>query len=244
MTSEVIKIQEDFTNERDILQKYMVQITQMENDFDMEVIIEKRRTYQRFVQKIRLNQFNPIEIKEMKDANSILRRYYSLKKKISIIKNRLGIYTDDEDTDDDDEDEDEDAVDVEELSQCDNCHRCQYIRNDTIMNSYNLTLHSHERNVIKKRQAFRFVNCSTTRTDNVILCHECSCYLTDNTREAKEYKNIWPSFIWYIINNKDVQHVYGIDTWKFIPKEWRYWWLSSISDIFCFENATIDFPYL
>ena len=36
--------------------------------------------------------------------------------------------------------------------------------------------------------------------------------------------------------------MYGNTVWKFIPRNWRQWWLPSVSNILAYENVTIDTP--
>ena len=90
---------------------------------------------------------------------------------------------------------------------------------------------------------FRFVKCSTNSVEEVLLCNECSFYLTENnTKEATQYKYMWPSFMWSLLNDENIHAVYGSEAWKFIPKQWRVWWIHAIDDILAFQNVTIESP--
>ena len=48
----------------------------------------------------------------------------------------------------------------------------------------------------------------------------------------KDVKNIWPSWIWYVLTNKEVHSKYGDYAWRFLPLEWRMWWKDDICEKF------------
>ena len=100
---------------------------------------------------------------------------------------------------------------------CENCQRAQV--NDI---TYKIKFqYDHQRNSLIRRKKFRFVECSKS-TEYVILCDECAKYLTQ--KNGNIYKNMWPSFIWYVISNVQLNTIYGLSIWKFIPESWRNWW--------------------
>ena len=50
-------------------------------------------------------------------------------------------------------------------------------------------------------------------------------------------------FIWSVLNNVNVQKVYGNEIWKFVPELWRYWWIDECKiEIPSFANVLIRVP--
>ena len=87
---------------------------------------------------------------------------------------------------------------------------------------FKIELSHHERRKIKQRKKIRYVSCSRTSLDMITLCTECAHYLTDDDGVA--YKNMWPSFLWYFLSDNEINEVYGLNKWRFIPGSWRKWW--------------------
>ena len=43
--------------------------------------------------------------------------------------------------------------------------------------------------------------------------------------------------------NEKVISVYGTKVWKLIPKLWRQWWISNISDFeYSYHDITMEYP--
>lgn len=100
------------------------------------------------------------------------------------------------------------------LVECQNCHRSD--------KGVEINWVNCERNQIKQRKKFRFVKCSRSSTENVLLCEECNIYLTKE--DGAKYKYMWPSFLYYFLTNNEVQQKYGEQKWRFIPDTFRLWW--------------------
>ena len=56
----------------------------------------------------------------------------------------------------------------------------------------------------------------------ITLCKECTHYLTNDDGDV--YKNMWPSFLWHFLSDNEINELYGLNKWKFIPGSWRKWW--------------------
>ena len=58
----------------------------------------------------------------------------------------------------------------------------------------------------------------------ISLCVECSKHITNDDESIyNDVLNVWPAFIWSVLNNVNVQNAYGKEIWKFVPELWRYW---------------------
>lgn len=96
-------------------------------------------------------------------------------------------------------------------------------------------------NNIKNNKHFKHI--PRRNNNHVALCHECHTYLT--TQELEEPKDfMWPSYIWYLLSDDEIHSKYGSYIWRFIPMEWRVWWLESCRTYHrhVFENITLQQP--
>ena len=57
--------------------------------------------------------------------------------------------------------------------------------------------------------------------------HKCNVYLTSYTGTIGYIKErvVWCSFIWFISKDNDVHQNHGESIWRFIPTQWRPWWI-------------------
>ena len=79
------------------------------------------------------------------------------------------------------------------------------------------------------RQKFRNVTSTQLDSGTVLLCSQREAYLMEtDSIVANTYENMWPSFIWSLFINKDVQEHHGAKIWKFIPQTFRYWWINEV----------------
>jgi predicted GIY-YIG superfamily endonuclease len=78
---------------------------------------------------------------------------------------------------------------------------------------------------------------------SLTLCHQCGLYLTLESKYQDE-QYCWPSFILSLLENKSIHRIYKKWIWRFIPSNWRYWWISHVKDQFgnVFTDVTIDDP--
>ena len=132
---------------------------------------------------------------------------------------------------------------------CINCLRSQnreLLHHVSQNPKYNLVFERHPRNTMRRKK-LRFAKGSRNDTTNVTLCLECSKYLEvtgDIINHTDVNKFAWPSFIWNLLSNTEVRHVYGERLWRFIPRIWRYWWLGSVKTLFpdTYQNVDLDLP--
>ena len=131
---------------------------------------------------------------------------------------------------------------------CGNCRRKQshvLINKYGVESKYCIQFELHKSDTIRSRRKFKFCHTRVNHPCDIILCSLCAIHLTsDDTDDAKSSKNVWPGFIWSLLQNKDLHSKYGNRIWKFIPSQWRHWWLSSVCECFpvVFEDITIDDP--
>ena len=64
----------------------------------------------------------------------------------------------------------------------------------------------------------------------------------NNNKSSRTFQYAWPSFFWNLLTNRKLQDIVGNTLWKFIPKEWRYWWMDSITIYDCYEDITFEVP--
>ena len=98
---------------------------------------------------------------------------------------------------------------------------------------------------IRRFQNLRFARCSRVSDDPVKLCEVCWKFLVDEQdfTIAKKFKYQWCSFFWGVLQNKEIQSIYGEDIWRVIPQEWRLWWIDSVKEKFhCFNDITLETP--
>ena len=148
-------------------------------------------------------------------------------------------------TDFDDEEVDEDDGEVEEVDCCVNCWRHQITssKHDVISDDEDwLTFVVEEKERLCKRIKFRTFKWPDV-DDRVTLCEPCHGYFTtEDDVKAKSAMNVWPSFMYNLLLDKDIQSVYGMDIWRYFPMNWRRWWIRSIPVVECFEDMTMNHP--
>ena len=93
---------------------------------------------------------------------------------------------------------------------------------------YVITFCQHYLQEIRRQRKFKNIDVSVIEESDepIFLCVECSKHLTnDNESIYNDVVNVWPAFIWSLLNNVNVQNAYGKHIWKFVPELWRYWWI-------------------
>lgn len=132
---------------------------------------------------------------------------------------------------------------ISENKICHNCQRMHYIADDPI---HQLEFITTPRNQLKKQLKFKLIYLSKTKETNFNLCRECNKYLTSGApKNSSRYNSVvWPSFIWCLLSNNSVHQSYGENVWRFIPKEWRGWWLNSVKYFFydIYNNTAHESP--
>ena len=117
-------------------------------------------------------------------------------------------------------------------NRCDNC--CRSIINTEYVDNNQLYLHSIASTEIQKKRKFKLIHDMNYVDEEQIhtLCQECYEHLTAaKSDHANKPEFTWPSFIWYLLTDKDIFRTYSKNyLWKFIPKAWRYWWVHSFNN--------------
>ena len=132
--------------------------------------------------------------------------------------------------------------------QCENCRRRQsvFLLNKYGENSYySIEFEQHPRNTIKGRKKLKFLQSSRTDQSPVTLCYECARFLTNDATNInnKSFSVVWPAFFWGLLGNKDVQLHYGINVWKFISQNMRYWWIDGVKqELDVYDDVTLEQP--
>ena len=121
-------------------------------------------------------------------------------------------------------------------SRCENCKR-KVVNSQTSF--YNLNLVNRSSACLKRRK-FKHVRCPSNPI-RLFLCLQCDRYLlSDEINTSCNMEWAWPSYVWYILSNKDVQLKYQSQIWKYIPRAWRPWWTESVKDSFIQIYQSID----
>jgi hypothetical protein len=130
----------------------------------------------------------------------------------------------------------------EVILKCDNCHRISIESNNDL---YSINFIQRSSDSIVRRRKFKHIIYKATNPIMYQLCLECNSYLSpDHNSNVKDDEFVWCSFIWALLSNRDVHEKYGDLIWRFIPMEWRPWWMNSLSLQFItiFSDITIEQP--
>ena len=107
----------------------------------------------------------------------------------------------------------------------------------------------HRTNKLNLKARFRFLKGHRVehRAQDILLCSECANHLVHlkGSKEKNSGVHAWPAFLWSFLENEDLHCEYdGEYLWKFIPEQWRYWWLDSIGVVFphYFGDVSISEP--
>ena len=134
---------------------------------------------------------------------------------------------------------------------CSNCRRLANTSDDP-NNFYNITTKRFKRRQIKDRRKFRHIPCRKVfdcpeNDEDYFLCDECAFFLTSDEKDCNSFKFVWPSFYWKLLTNDEI--LSSIDCagaqrlWKFVPQEWRAWWLEPLQNRNNYYNSvTMTFP--
>ena len=78
----------------------------------------------------------------------------------------------------------------------------------------------------------------------ITLCYQCKQHLTlEDPDDAKKKELLWPGFIWLFLTNRKIRfHYNSFFLWKFIPLQWRYWWLPEFVRTSTYSTITINNP--
>ena len=115
------------------------------------------------------------------------------------------------------------------------CHNCKRTQNRNLIelyghcSSYSMSFSSVNSTCIRNRK-FKHSDLITNDSNiNYTLCNQCSEYLTLSENCDKEIF-CWPGFLINLLENSSVHIKYGEKIWRFIPFQFRYWWLDYVRD--------------
>lgn len=134
------------------------------------------------------------------------------------------------------------------VQKCQNCNRrqSQYLLNRYGEESeYSIDFRHCSSDEIRSRRSFKNVTRSTRPVIQYTLCSQCAEHLvSENNTMAKLCINTWPGFIWFLLKDEDIHSNYGSSIWRFIPLQWRYWWIDEAKACFphIFNSVSIDSP--
>ena len=132
---------------------------------------------------------------------------------------------------------------------CDNCKRQQsnyLIEKYSIDSPYHIQFINQNSSNIGSRK-FKHTSLLSSRNSNsleYLLCNPCNQHLTNPTDYTTD-AFCWPSFLLSLLENKSLHDHYGSTyLWRFIPTEYRYWWIDYIKLNFPndFIDISIEYP--
>ena len=94
---------------------------------------------------------------------------------------------------------------------CCNCRRRNYNHTESV---YKIEFNVIGSDIMKRRKFKLFMTSNTTRTEHMI-CTQCELYLTHDSKDIVE-RNAWPSFLWKLMTDENVQEIYGAKIWALI----------------------------
>ena len=105
------------------------------------------------------------------------------------------------------------------------------------------TLSSAE--ISKGSRLYKNIPHSTTNVCEYRVCPQCKVHLC--SKEKKLYNAFtytWPGFVWSMLSSRQVMVAYGAEVWRFIPKQWRPWWIHCIRNKFpqVYGNISLEDP--
>jgi hypothetical protein len=142
-----------------------------------------------------------------------------------------------------------DNDDEEPQNKCHNCHRKfddSIERQNGVSSFYDIQFVTRLSNNIVRRRRFKHVTYESSNPIRYTFCTECDFYLNpeNNSRDNSFDDVAWCGFYWSLLSNSDVHIHYGQNIWKFVPIEWRSWWLDSLTTTFpnIFTDISLDQP--
>ena len=136
------------------------------------------------------------------------------------------------------DDEHEDEQDIF----CSNCKRHRNVI-DNLLPIYHINFIRRKSSDIRQRKKFRNVKRSTKKIEEFYLCGECDAYLCHPSESGtNDSKIAWPAFVWEVLKNKEVRNRYDHYVWRFLPHEWRGWWINSVGEFEEFEDVSLESP--
>ena len=132
---------------------------------------------------------------------------------------------------------------IPERHVCENCHREHKEEGNEF---YHLSfIEQDEANILGRKKFKDPTAFSDLSRESFKLCLECNQYLTQTADEiVNEASVTWCSYIWTVLKDEFIHEKYGEMIWRFIPVEWRPWWIDVLKEKFpfVFGNITITKP--
>ena len=193
-------------------------VNEMLSQYSLDTLMQKRYEYQ---QRLR---HSPPPDNELKYFNKLYVKYNRNKRYIDEYENTLP----------------DDFLPLTSFDICANCQRMQTIGYQHVNPSYQIEyFHIRSDSVVQKRK-FKTIQAFTGARHCVYkLCNECKLYL-DKAQPNNSFAVGWCSYIWSLLSNKDIHDKYGCFIWRFIPSEWRLWWLQMVKMRFPNVFVAID----
>ena len=110
------------------------------------------------------------------------------------------------------------------------CHNCKRKQHHQLIEKYGVDSHyviafSTVSSYELHRRKFKHVDIITNQNGiEYTLCSNCERYLTIEDDYNKEVY-CWPSFLIHVLENESIHEQYGNLIWRYIPLQYRYWWL-------------------
>ena len=129
------------------------------------------------------------------------------------------------------------------------CHNCKRKQHHQLIEKYGVDSHyviafSTVSSYELHRRKFKHVDIITNQNGiEYTLCSNCERYLTIEDDYNKEVY-CWPSFLIHVLENESIHEQYGNLIWRYIPLQYRYWWLEYLQVTFpeVFHDVTLTCP--
>ena len=152
---------------------------------------------------------------------------------------------DEDESEDEDEPEDEDEIEEDTTGNdifCDNCHRHTNIIQD-LPGIYDIEFIRRSSAEIKRRRKFKNVVKNSVNIRHHNFCVECDTYLCRDIPQGTNTSTfLWPAFVWEVLKNANVRNMYNNYAWRFLPLEWRGFWLNSLGEFNEFSDVSLKSP--
>ena len=130
--------------------------------------------------------------------------------------------------------------------ECHNCHRKGLADSIEESSFYDIKFVTRQSDNIVRRRQFKHVAYQSSHPRTYTFCMECDFYLDPEKSSHNNdfYHVVWCSFFWSLLSNREIHINYGQRILKFVPMEWRPWWLDSLSSTFpnIFTDISLDRP--
>ena len=136
----------------------------------------------------------------------------------------------------------------QDISSDQTCVNCRRKQNDQVITNYGeiyrLHLHRVDSTTVIKRKKFKHISVDYNNSEIITLCHQCNQHLTEEESSiSNKTEYMWPGFIWFFLTDRNIRSHYNCSIlWKFIPVQWRFWWLDEFLRVSTHINITVNDP--